>query len=442
MKHSISTLLLPALLIFMFAPLHAGKYYALCEGNFGQANASLWSIDESLQSMDGPLIWDVASNPLGDVGQSLTLFDHYLYIVMNGSHEVRVVDLEAGENHIADIEIPASSPRFMAVHRESGLAYISSWGLGALLVMNLETHTVVDTFFVGGLPEQILVVEDEMFVSVPMESDWSATNKVLRIDLSGNAPEVTHTYDVIDGPGAMALIGDQLYVTSLYYNDAWETFSGTSMINLSDHTVLTLDHGYYTNFIADINIIDGTVYRTFGASIVPLNEDLSLNLAGALGDVAGLYCHSVANNHILVGSSDFVAPDLVSILSLSGQELASFNVGALPSQIVYYAPELVSTDYQNHVPASFSMESNYPNPFNPTTTIPFSLEQAGEASLRIYDIRGKLVTTLINDQLSAGVYAQKWDGTNAHGIPVSSGIYHAILSSNSQSRSIKINLLK
>lgn len=442
MKLSKSLRLLSTMLILSLTSLHAGKYYVLCEGNFGQANASLWSIDEAQQNLEGPLIWNTSNNPLGDVGQSLTLFDHTLYIVMNGSHEVRVVDLESSETHSADIEIPDASPRFMAVHRESGLGYISSWGLGGLLVVNLESNTVIDTLSLGALPEQIIIVEDEMFVSIPMGSDWSATNQVLRIDLSSNAPEVTHTYNVIDGPGALALIGDQLYVTSLYYNDAWESFSGTSRIDLTDHSVVSVDHGYYTNFTADINIIDGVAFRTFGNSIIPISEDLSLNSEGAIGNISGIYSHEMVNNHILIGSSDFVAPDLVSILSIDGQEVASFNVGALPSQIVYYSPEIVSTDRFNEVPATFSLGHNYPNPFNASTSIAFSLENSGKASLTIYDITGGIVATLLDDHLTAGIYTSKWNGRNAQGSAVSSGIYHAILNSNAQTRSIKLNLIK
>jgi len=426
----------------MLSSLHAGKYYVLCEGNFGQANASLWSIDESLQTIDGPLVWNASSNPLGDVGQSLTLYDHMLYIVLNGSHEVRVVDLESGESHRTDIELPDASPRFMAIHRETGRGYISSWNLGALLVVDMESYALIDTIFVGGLPEQILIEDDELFVSVPMKSDWTAGNKVLRMDLSDSEVIVTHTYDVVDGPGAMVLIGNQLFVTSIYYNDAWETFSGTSRINLSDHTVLSLDHGLYTNFTADINIINGMPFRTYGSSLVPLNEDLTLNLAGALGGVSGIYSHVAENNHIIVGSSDFVAPDLVTFLSLSGQELASFNVGALPSQVVYYSPDLVKTETYSTLPSTFSLGSNYPNPFNPTTSIPFSLDQSADVSLNIVDIRGRMVASIISSHLIAGEYVLQWDGTNNQGFPVSSGIYRAVLSSHSQTRAIKITLLK
>ena len=146
MKLSKSLVVISTILILTFSSLHAGKYYVLCEGNFGQANASLWSIDESLQNIEGPLIWNASTNPLGDVGQSLTLFENSMYIILNGSHGVRIIDLESGETHSGDIEIPDSSPRYMAVHPESGLGYISSWGLGGLLVVDMESNTVIDTF--------------------------------------------------------------------------------------------------------------------------------------------------------------------------------------------------------------------------------------------------------------------------------------------------------
>ncbi len=443
MKNKKSVIIILVMLLFTLSPVQAGKYYVLCEGNFGQANASLWSIDESLQNLEGPLIWNTATNPLGDVGQSLTLFDHSLYVVMNGSHKVRVLDLNSGETHIADIDLPDSSPRYMVVHRESGLGYISSWTLSALLIVDLDNNTVIDTFSVGARPEGLLIVGDELFASIVSTSDGlGSENSVLRIDLSGESPEVTHDYSVIPGPGSMTLLANELYVTSINYNDAWESFSGTSKINLTDHTVTTLDHGYYTNFVADLNLINGEVYRTFGTSVVPLNEDLSLNNTGAIGNISGIYSHSIAKNNLLIGSSDFVAPDLVSILSIDGQEIASFNVGAFPSQIIYYSSDAVSTDQKVDLPTSFSLGNNYPNPFNPSTSIPFNLYLADHVRLSIYDISGRMVATLIDNHLGAGNYFSNWDGRNAKGQPVSSGIYHAILHSSSQTSSIKLNLIK
>jgi hypothetical protein len=69
----------------------------------------------------------------------------------------------------------------------------------------------------------------------------------------------------------------------------------------------------------------------------------------------------------------------------------------------------------------------YPNPFNPTTQIRFKLPAAGAVSLRIYDVNGRLIRELSQEQFSAGEHTISWDGIDRHGLPVSSGMYFAEL---------------
>ena len=69
------------------------------------------------------------------------------------------------------------------------------------------------------------------------------------------------------------------------------------------------------------------------------------------------------------------------------------------------------------VPLTFSLSQNYPNPFNPTTEIVFSLSAAVKATLRIYDMLGRVVATLIDEQKSPGRYTVRWDaGKHASGV--------------------------
>ncbi len=70
--------------------------------------------------------------------------------------------------------------------------------------------------------------------------------------------------------------------------------------------------------------------------------------------------------------------------------------------------------------------NNYPNPFNPYTIISFSIPYDmtnSNVELNIYDITGRLVKTLVNENLPAGNYLTKWEGDNASGNKVSSGVY-------------------
>lgn len=77
----------------------------------------------------------------------------------------------------------------------------------------------------------------------------------------------------------------------------------------------------------------------------------------------------------------------------------------------------------SHVPDKVTLHQNFPNPFNPSTTIRYDLTKTSKVSLKIYDILGQEVRTLVSGKQSSGVYNVKWDGKNNLGNPVSSGVY-------------------
>ena len=78
------------------------------------------------------------------------------------------------------------------------------------------------------------------------------------------------------------------------------------------------------------------------------------------------------------------------------------------------------------LPAKYSLSDNYPNPFNPTTTINYNVEIAGDVSIIIYDMTGRQVKELVNEYktpLAGAQYSSVWDGTNDAGALVSAGTY-------------------
>ena len=76
------------------------------------------------------------------------------------------------------------------------------------------------------------------------------------------------------------------------------------------------------------------------------------------------------------------------------------------------------------VPSGFKLSANYPNPFNPSTSFSFTLPRDARVSVKIYDITGRLIKTLVDNRLhSSGTYQATWDGTSAAGITVASGTY-------------------
>ena len=74
-------------------------------------------------------------------------------------------------------------------------------------------------------------------------------------------------------------------------------------------------------------------------------------------------------------------------------------------------------------PEVYALRNNFPNPFNPETTLKYDLPEAGDVKLEVYNMLGQVVRTLVNEHQTAGRYAVQWDATNGHGQSMSSGIY-------------------
>jgi hypothetical protein len=85
---------------------------------------------------------------------------------------------------------------------------------------------------------------------------------------------------------------------------------------------------------------------------------------------------------------------------------------------------------------------NYPNPFNPTTTIAFDIAVAGNVSIEVFNIRGQKITTLVNDEFTAGPHTVNWDGVDSYGRSVSSGIYFYKMTTEDFTATRKMILMK
>ena len=91
---------------------------------------------------------------------------------------------------------------------------------------------------------------------------------------------------------------------------------------------------------------------------------------------------------------------------------------------------------------AFGLSQNYPNPFNPLTSIVFSLDQACRVSLRVFDVSGRLVRTLAEGPYLAGRHTVSWDGRDASGKPVASGVYSYVLEGEREVAARKMVLLR
>jgi len=93
-------------------------------------------------------------------------------------------------------------------------------------------------------------------------------------------------------------------------------------------------------------------------------------------------------------------------------------------------------------PSAFKLSANYPNPFNPSTTIEFELPETGEVELAIFNVRGERIKTLYSGQKPAGSYKIMWEGTSSNGSQVSSGVYFYRLKTADQEQTNRMVLMR
>ncbi len=105
---------------------------------------------------------------------------------------------------------------------------------------------------------------------------------------------------------------------------------------------------------------------------------------------------------------------------------------------------ITATESQNNQPTPqvLNIESNYPNPFNPETTIRFSVPSDGRVRVTIYNIKGQRVKQILNEHVVAGRHAVMWNGTDSSGRTVSSGLYFARIEQGNKHRIHKMMLMK
>jgi len=123
----------------------------------------------------------------------------------------------------------------------------------------------------------------------------------------------------------------------------------------------------------------------------------------------------------------------IGIYDSTGQPTT--NSFALIDDLSFTGPSAV--EQISGLPQDFSLRQNYPNPFNPTTNIEYTIPEASFVQIKVYDILGNEVATLVNEEQSAGTYRADFTANN-----LASGLYIAKLQAGNYTKTIKMSLLK
>ncbi len=186
------------------------------------------------------------------------------------------------------------------------------------------------------------------------------------------------------------------------------------------------------NSISIVSILtDNLRFASFdldGNVVTPPNGVI---IADGRGEKRIINTHEMDNSQFLVTWVDYCVGNI-----LDGD---CIDYNAICGQLYDFS----SLSYNENIISDYSTLklSNYPNPFNPTTTISFSIPNKSKVDLSVYNTKGQKVKTLVKDQFTAGDHNILWNGTDNNNQPVSSGIYFYKLNVNGKTEAVKKCLL-
>lgn len=197
--------------------------------------------------------------------------------------------------------------------------------------------------------------------------------------------------------------------------------------------------GYYT--IDELSYTGGAVDNPSSYNMRMLWKADSLEYRIGAGFSGGFWYSGNTPGSDLDGDNK---PEIVVSFQGIGDSLTKKYPDHRPLRMFEFAKSVLGVhDWTIITPENYELRQNYPNPFNPTTNISFVLPLDKEVTLKVYDMLGKEVTTLVNNEdLRKGTHTVSWNGRNSNGRSVASGTYIARLTTGSATKEIKMMLLK
>tara|TARA_Y100000590_G_scaffold421726_1_gene525725 strand:+ start:921 stop:2165 length:1245 start_codon:yes stop_codon:yes gene_type:complete len=314
------------------------KTFVGCEGNFYQSNGSLWTIE-------GQEVWEFDGNPLGEIVQSLYVHENNLYVTVNGSHSIYVFDItDSGLIQRQLIDTNFSSPREMLVY--NNYLYVSNWYSADIKKIDINLWEIVNEISMPGLPEDILLHDGKLYASITMNYDWTDGDKVVVINPETDS--IIETYTVGTGPGDLLVHDDEIYISRTYYDENWNAFYGTSKIDRNGD-VLMANYGAGTACGGSVLSYNDAVYRVFDGGIARIDEDLMIMPETRIGDfnAADVYAVDVYDDYIYFGLTDFSSPDQVVVVDNNGNIVNELNVGVAPGDFAFWEACIANGDINN-----------------------------------------------------------------------------------------------
>ena len=302
--------------------------FVACEGNFGASNGSVYMINE---------LGEVSSiNEIGDVVQSLEVYNNKLFVIVNNSHKIIAYDINENGLSLPGIEISTegSSPREMVIINDN--LYFTNWNTNDVKVLSLINYTVNELVSFEGKPESIIYDNENLFVGIQLNNDYSDSNKMIKINLSNN--EVEEEYEIGYGPTSILKSSTDIFIANTYYDENFNAFFSTSRVDLTTGETTINNYGDGVVCGGSVLKLNNDVYRSYDGGIVMLDNELNFINDTRIGneDPSQVYSSEIINDKVYFGITNFTDINLVKIYNLDNELESTIEVGLFPGDFAYW----------------------------------------------------------------------------------------------------------
>ena len=279
--------------------------FVACEGNFGSSNGSIHYFNQSGDAF--------SIDNIGDIVQSLEVYNNKLFVIVNNSHKIVVYDITENGLSLPGIEVSTneSSPREMVIVEDN--LYFTNWNTNDIKKLNLFNYVISDFSSLDGKPESIIYDNGKLYVAIQMNNDYSDSNKVNQISIETGTIEKEWTVGF--GPTSIIKDDNNIYVANTYYDENYNAFYGTSRLNIINDEVLVNNYNEGVVCGGSIHKFSSSIFRSSDGGIISLDVNLNFISNTKIGDEipSQLYSTEIINNKIYFGITNFTDINLVKI---------------------------------------------------------------------------------------------------------------------------------
>ena len=396
-----------------------GREYALLGVNNG---TSIIDITDAVNAVEVEFI----SSPTS-TWKDIKTYQNYAYVVTEAANEMQIIDLSNLPNSATLVNTYTNfvtNPHNIYVDEQAGILYGAedfNFGQSIRMISLADPVNPVELHAFGSDCHDMFAQDGVLYVAEGVDG----TIGIFDVSNTSIVPPLVNRVS-IPSPG--------------YVHNVWVTEDNNYLMSTEETSGKTVKMWDISN-LNNVQLLDDYL----GPNDLAHNAHIKGDYCYLSHYAAGLRIVNISDPSNIFEEEFYDTPSSWGAWPFfdSGKILISDVPGGL--YVVFFPGAVVTTtgiDDDEAVATEFELKANYPNPFNPTTTIEYTLGSTSDVQLDIYNISGQKVKTLTNATQAAGSYRANWDGTDNNGNDVTSGAYIYSLSTESFQQTRKMMLIK